>query len=279
MIDRSHREQSWTDGTYATVGEVADSPGSTMVVPVGSVEQHGHHLPVGTDTFLVDAVVRATVQRVGDELPVLPTPPIWTGCSPHHLSFGGTLSVERETLLSILADVAATGLDNGFDALLLVNGHGGNRSPIGCAVSDIGADHPDVTVSGVTYFDLAADFVEEIRDSDSGGMAHGGEFETSLMLHRFPELVREDEVEGTPLEDPADRGLADMFDGGPLSTYHPFEEYSESGAVGVPEAATAVKGEELFEGIVDELSDVVRGIHDRSRPERPTPSADGGDPP
>jgi creatinine amidohydrolase len=265
MDETAPEAGSWADGTYDDVRDVAGQAGSTMVVPIGSVEQHGYHLPVATDTMLVDSVVRESVERSqAAGRPVLATPPVWTGCSAHHLDFGGTLSVERETLLAILGDVAATGLENGFDNLLFVNGHGGNRSAMGCAVSEVGDEHPEVTVSGVSYFDLAAEWVDEIRDSELGGMAHGGEFETSLMLHTHPETVRTDRMEGTMLDDPDERGLKDLFAGGTVSTYRPFEEYSDSGAIGAPELASAEKGEELFDGIATELADVLRGLQERS---------------
>jgi creatinine amidohydrolase len=254
----------WSERTAPEIRTLADADGSIVVVPIGSIEQHGNHLPVVTDTLLTNHVVRGAVDRVSESVPVLETPPVWIGCSQHHLEFGGTLSVELETFLSVLANVADTALQNGFEGLLLVNGHGGNRAALGCAVSEIGADHSAVSVSGLTYFELAAPFVDEIRDSEFGGMAHGGEFETSLMLHLEPDAVRTNELEGSMLSDPAERGLVDMFEAGPLSTYRPFSEFSETGAIGDPKLATAEKGKRLFEGIVEELADTLRGMHRRT---------------
>jgi creatinine amidohydrolase len=255
----------WSALTYGEIRGVATEDGSIVVIPVGSIEQHGHHLPVSTDTLLVDAVVRESVEEATHEQPVLATPSVWTGYSPHHMEFGGTLSVQRETLLAILSDVADAAIDNGFDACLLVNGHGGNRPALGSAVSEIGENHPDVSVSGLTYFELAGDFIDDIRQSDVGGMAHGGEFETSLMLHCYPELVRNDRLEGTMMDDPADRGPRDLFAAGQLSTYRPFEEYSGSGAIGAPESASAETGAQLFERLVTELVDILEEIHERTK--------------
>jgi creatinine amidohydrolase len=260
MIDTAG---GWAERTAEEVQEIGASTGSIVVVPVGSVEQHGAHLPVITDTLLVSRVVQASIEQLGQTAPVLDTPPVWLGCSEHHLDFGGTLSVGRETLLAVLEDVADTALENGFDGLVLVNGHGGNKPAIGCAVNDIGAQHPDVTVSGLTYFDLAAEVVPEVRDSDTGGMAHGGEFETSLLLHLAPEVVRTDQLEDMPLDEPAERGLSDMFEPGPLQTYRPFAAYSDSGAIGTPTKASAEKGERLFDAIVAELVDTIRQMHER----------------
>lgn len=250
--------------TYDGVKAVAEQDGSVLIVPVGSVEQHGKHLPVGTDTVLVEAIAELGAERVEKDVPVLITPTIWTGYSPHHMPFGGTLTVEFDHLYSVVEDVAGAGIENGFDAVLLLNGHGGNRPLIDAAVSTIGDDHPDVDIFGLTYFQLAESFIDEVRDSDTGGMAHAGEFETSLMLFIRPDLVR-DTREGTYWEQEYDRSSEDMFDGGPLAVYRTFDEYSTSGAIGDPELATAEKGEGIYELLGDEFEAVLRDIHEYKR--------------
>lgn len=256
---------SFATRTAPEIAELAEQPGSLLVVPVGSIEQHGDHLPVATDTLLVSAVTSACTERLHEEedVPVLVGPPVWSGHSPHHMSFGGTLTGEFDTLLDLLEEVAASGLDNGFDAVVFVNGHGGNTSLIGAAVSTVGGAHPDAEVLGLTYFELAASFADEIRESDPGGMAHGGEFETSLMLHCHPESVRDD-ADAEYLEDPYDHTNEDLLVSGPVSVYRPFDEYSDSGAIGDPGLASAAKGERFFDGIVDELSDLLSEVHERN---------------
>jgi len=259
-----HQAASWAMKTADEIGTVGDADGSVAVVPVGSVEQHGQHLPVATDTILAEAVTSLGVERVADDIPVLVTPAVWTGNSPHHEAFGGTISVGVHGLLDLLERVAASVLDNGFDALLFVNGHGGNRATIGDAVSTVGAAH-EGQVLGVTYFELAAPVVDEVRESDLGGMAHAGEFETSLLLHLRPDVVDEDAIDGEPMAEPYDRAASDMFDEGPLAVYRSFEEYSASGAVGDPQLATAEKGERIAEFLGDELASLLREAHERNR--------------
>ena len=256
---------SWAGKTYREIDEIASREGSVLVVPVGSIEQHGHHLPVATDTILADAVAKAGAEHVVDAVALLLTPPVWAGYSPHHRSFGGTITREHGSLRETVEEIADSALDNGFDALLLLNGHGGNASLIEDAVSTIGVDHPEAEVLGLTYFDLAAPFIDDIRESDVGGMAHAGEFETSLMLHLRPDLVRDDEREGTYQDEPYDRSRQDLFVGGPLSVYRPFEEYSSSGAIGDPSLATAEKGERLHERLGDAMGDLLERIHERNR--------------
>lgn len=255
---------SWGNRTYEEVQETARQDGSVLVVPVGSIEQHGHHLPVGTDTILVSAVANLAAERVADSLPVMVTPPVWTGHSPHHMPFGGTVTLDDDTLREVLTETADSALENGFDGVLLLNGHGGNASLITTTTSAIGKDHPHVEVLGLTYFTLAESFIDDIRDSDVGGMAHGGEFETSLMLHLRPDLVREEKLEGTYMDEPYDHGGKDLLEGGPLSVYRSFDEYSESGAIGDPGLATAQKGAEIFEHLGDELEHILTEIHENN---------------
>jgi len=116
-------------------------------------------------------------------------------------------------MIALLRDIATSVLDNGFDAILFLNGHCGNMSLIGTAVTKIGQEFPTAQVLGLTYFQLAEPFIDEIRESATGGMAHGGEFETSLMLHLRPELVQTDRAEATSMEDPYELRGEDLFEG------------------------------------------------------------------
>ncbi|WP_247004310.1 creatininase family protein [Halosolutus gelatinilyticus] len=256
---------SFASRTYGEITEIGDRDGSVLVVPIGSVEQHGNHLPVATDSILVEAVATLGAERVVDDVPILVLPAFWSGFSPHHLHFGGTVSLEFEHMLAAIEDVADTALENGFDAVVLLNGHGGNASLIDGAVSTIGADRTGVEVLGLTYFRLARSFIDEIRESEIGGMAHGGEFETSLMLYLREDLVDGDRLDGTYLNEPYDLGTKDLMEGGPLAVYRGFEEYSASGAIGDPGLASAEKGERIYELLGDELESLLRDVHERNR--------------
>lgn len=266
MTSSLERPHAWAAQSAPSVRSVGSMEGSVAIVPVGSTEQHGQHLPTGTDAILADEIAHLGAERVGDDIPVVVTPPIWTGYSPHHRPFGGTITLGSETLLGMLEDIATSVFENGFDALLLLNGHGGNSSFVAAATSTIGVEHPDKEVLSVTYFTLAAPFVDEIRDSDPGGMSHGGEFETSLMQHLHPELVSDDEMEAPLLEEPYDHALDDMMATGVLSVYRSFDEYTDTGAIGAPEDASPEKGGALYDGIGDELEALLRQVHEQPAP-------------
>lgn len=249
--------------TAREIQSTGNADGSVLVVPVGAMEQHGSHLPVATDALLVGEVsLRGT--EAATSVPALVLPPVWSGHSQQHLPFGGTVTTSFETLRRLLTEIAATAPENRFDAVLFVNGHIGNRTVVDAAVGAAGRASPDTETLGVTYFDLAAPFVDEIRESAPGGMAHGGEFETSLMLHLFPDLVR-DEREGTPLDEPYALAGSDLFDAGPLSVYRTLDAYTESGVMGDPSLGTAEKGERFLEGLTAAFADLLVEIHEANR--------------
>lgn len=257
-------DDEWAGKPYAAIGDTAEADGSVLVVPVGSVEQHGHHLPVATDTILVDAMVHGGSEQAGEDVPLLVTPPVWSGFSPHHLPFGGTLSLDFEDLRAVLEDVAETGVENGFDAVCFVNGHGGNAALIDAVVSTVGTS-TDTEVLGTTYFTLATEEIESLRESETGGMAHGGEYETSLMLHLRPDLVADAELrDGTVWDEHYEWGGSDLIEGGPLSVYRSFDEYSDSGAIGSPELASAEKGARIYEILTSELAALFVAIHEHN---------------
>lgn len=257
--------RSWAGMTYEEVVEVAETDGSILVLPVASLEQHGPHLPTATDTILATAIAHRGAELAAD-LPVVVLPPVWTGYSPHHTSFGGTVTLGFQHMFALLHDIASSVLANGFDALLLLNGHGGNGPMVSSVVNTVGPDYPDVEVLGLTYWLLAeAAFNDELRDTDLGGASHGGEFETSLMLHLRPELVREEAFRAEYYEQPYAMANQDLMARGHLSYYRPWEFYSDSGVGGDPTAATAEKGEELYDVLGEALRTLLAEIHERSR--------------
>mgnify|MGYP000492403422 CR=1 FL=1 len=173
------------------------------------------------------------------------------------------LSLDFAHLQAVLEDLARTGLENGFDAVVFVNGHGGNISLIDAVVSTVGVD-ADAEILGTTYFQLATDEIERLRDSETGGMSHGGEFETSLVLALRPDLVG-DERDAELWDEHYEWGGRDLLEGGPLSVYRSFDEYSESGAIGAPDLASAEKGERFYEIVTEELAAVLVAVHEHNR--------------
>ena len=243
----------WAGRTAAEIGAIADRDGAVAVVPMGSIEQHGPHLPVATDTILVDAVAIAGAERAAEaDVPVLVTPTAWLGSSPHHMALGGTLTGDVQTLQDGLGDVIEATIDHGFDRVLVVNGHGGNKALVAGIPRILGPEHPTVDVRACTYFELPEpEDVAAVRESDPGGMGHAGEFETALLLHLRPELVDMDAAE------PAPSG-GDMF--GPSSPVAGYGEMGGTGVAGEPQLATAAAGAQFFEIATAALADVIEAM-------------------
>ncbi len=231
------------------------------VVPVGSLEQHGRHLPVGTDTLLVEAVSTEAADRAGDEgVEAVVFPAIWTGYSPHHVSLGGTVTLTKETMLALLEDVCESIAEIGFDRILLVNGHGGNGPITSLVAGDLGVGLDGVEVAEITYFSLGADAFANARRGEPGSAYHAGEFETALMLYLHEELVELDAASDDPVTPISAHSPRDMFEGGPLGTRRAYERMTEDGVRGEATLATAETGEKLFEAVCDELAAVLVAV-------------------
>lgn len=165
----------------------------TVIVPVGSIEQHGPHLPTGTDAFAGDAFGLRVAEKLGKAL-VAPT--IRPGCSEHHMDFPGTITISPETLIRVLIDVCDSLDRHGFENIILIPTHGGNFAPVATATQIIA---PKLKANLIALTDLGGliskmnEAMAEFGVSAEASGAHSGAAETSLMMAYKPELVREGE--------------------------------------------------------------------------------------
>ncbi len=247
----------WEELSVPTV-ERLDRDATVLVLPLGSVEQHGRHLPLGTDTILAHALSTAAADRLAGRVAVLPPP--WYGFSAHHMRFPGTVTLRTETMIALVEDAAGSVIQHGFRRLLLLNGHGGNNGVIDVLASRLGHRHYGrARIASLTYFQLARDEIAELRESRPGGMGHACEFETAMMQHVRPDLVDMPSAE-TTYPDPGSRYLTtDLLGGSAVRTYHDFGDLSPSGTLGDPSLASPEKGARFFEAVVGAL---VRFIDD-----------------
>jgi creatinine amidohydrolase len=156
-------------------------PDCVVVVPLGATEQHGPHLPTGTDTFHADHVARAAAGRAGARAPFVVAPALPYGCSPHHVPLGSTMSLSSATFRSVLVDVAGSLAQGGCRKLFFVNGHGGNVELVQVAARDIMLEH-GMQVAACTWWTL----VDDARIRVPG---HAGAFETAVVRMLRPDLV------------------------------------------------------------------------------------------
>lgn len=241
--------------------DALDRAATVVILPVGSVEQHGRHLPLGTDTMLAHNLSLAAAERLAGRVVVLPPP--WYGFSAHHMRFAGTVTLQPETMVALTEDVAASVVGHGFRRLLILNGHGGNNGLIDVAASKLGHRHYGAArIAALTYFQLARDAIAALRDSRTGGMGHACEFETAMMQHIRPELVAMERAV-TTYPDPGSSYLTtDLLGSSRARTYHDFGDLSAAGVLGDPSLASAEKGAAFYRVVVDELA---RFLEDFSR--------------
>lgn len=245
----------FVDMTWPEIRRI-DRQHSVVLCPIAACEQHSHHLPTFTDTILVTAVAEGVEQAVGPTTLLLPT--LWLGASHHHLRLGATLSVDAAAHAQILATMLAPLLDDGFKRILILNGHGGNIDTLHVALRLLQPRYCDRILCGASYWELANREYADIAEGPRKDMGHACEFETSMMLHLRPDLVRKEEIknDGFPT-DPAFRGLYLADDLSQMST---------RGCVGYPELASAEKGKQLLDAAISRTGEVIAALLKRNLP-------------
>jgi creatinine amidohydrolase len=229
--------------TAATAADEAGRNTRVAVLPVGSFEQHGEHLPLITDTVIA-CVIAARLAEIYD---LFLLPPVTISCSHEHERFPGTVSISAATLIQIIDDIRASLARSGMTKLAIVNGHGGNY-----VLSNI-TQEANVQDHRVALFPGRADWDAARGDANmlSTGSAdmHSGEMETSILLHARPELVRNGYVT-------ADHEASQH----PHLLVTGMSAYTASGVIGRPSDATAAKGKAVLDSLVASFADYMKLI-------------------
>ena len=218
-----------------------------FVVPLGSLEQHGKHLPLFTDALIVGQVADRVEELCSDTIVLLPVQ--WLGHSPHHRRFG-CVSLDLMPYVEMVRGMCRSLVAIGARKILLLNGHGGNDIPCKAALRELKSEFEalkDLYIAYAAYWNLASAAFSAIRESPAGGMGHACEMETSIMLAKYPKLVDTTKAtRGGPSEERGYRTI-DMLKSEPHFLIAEFDEYSETGVIGMPEFATTEKGIEFLE--------------------------------
>ena len=234
------------------------------VVSTGHTEQHAHHLPCGTDTFIAEAIAEGLAQRAGAATLCLPAWPY--GASTHTREFPGTLDLGGRLFEDLFLALVGRLVQLGARAVYFANAHGGNHSYLVNVVKTAGERWPQAFVA-TEWLHTTGPALERLRSTARGGMGHAGELETSYLLHLRPDLVRraravpETDFVATP------NYWMDWIEGGRLIANPPWRDDTTTGAYGDPTAATAEKGRQWLQAAVDEkleaLAEIVEQQHRR----------------
>jgi creatinine amidohydrolase len=233
----------WSEKSWAELADAIPKAGNAAILPVGATEQHGPHMGCGMDAVLADLLCKAVAERVS--VPMLPT--LFYGCSiGHSRKWPGTLAVQPVTLIHFIKDIGDWAYHSGVRRLFMVNTHVTNAAPLRCALEMLRAEHDDMMVALFNSATISPR-VREFHFAD-GDDWHANDAETSLMLAKSPEMVRQEAMAGA--DDP-DRTKGLVF-------AHPVNRTSLNGVTGQPSRADADKGRIWFEMMVEDLSALIR---------------------
>ncbi|MGK5642755.1 creatininase family protein [Streptomyces sp. URMC 126] len=219
--------------TQATTGDVRDRGDVVAVLPVGSFEQHGEHLPLITDT----AIACLIAGRLAEDHGLFLLPPVTISCSHEHAHMPGTVSISAATLYAMVHDIWRSLAASGVPGLLIVNGHGGNYV-LQNVVQEINVIAPPRVALFPVHEDRSRARAEAGLESGGAEDMHAGEFEVSLLLYGAPHLVR-DGIESDDHAAPSRPHLLSLGMAG----------YTPNGVIGRPSLASAAKGEALLESL------------------------------
>jgi len=226
---------------------------AVVILPVGSTEQHGPHLPTQVDALLAGEVARRGAALVAGRLPVVVAPTVWSGLAEHHMSLGGTLSLDLATFHALLRCLVRSILRDGFKRVLLLNGHGGNIAALSAIVNDFAIEF-SAPIATTSYWLLAADAFGKILERQTN-VRHACEAETSMLLALRPELV--DMARAQDAVGPTAPEVKDVTGTDAVLRYRSFKARTSHGAIGDPRAATAEKGERLLNAAAEAVAKLV----------------------
>jgi creatinine amidohydrolase len=242
-----------------------DREQTLVLMPLGATEQHGPHLPVGTDYFLVEEILRRLKSRL-DDLEVIILPTLWCTKSNEHVAFAGSLYLQAETMMAVIHDITAAISRSGFKRLVMMNWHGGNSDLLGALARDIRQRHRLLTfLIDIVYIFMGPAYEQTgaVKNID----IHAGRYETGMMLAAYPHLVKPGSYEdiGSDLT----RGrVANSFggykllipEGGPVRLGWETIDLTSDGVIGNPAGANAEEGEQDLEAMVERVETMLREI-------------------
>lgn len=236
-------EMNWPD-----IKSALQNGYTKVVVGVGSMEQHGPHLPTITDTLIGDALANRVALKLGQ---TLQAKTICVGCSEHHLAFPGTISIKAETLKGIMDDYTESLVHHGFRYIIYLPSHGGNFSTVAETVKHQQVKYPDCKIIAYTdllgFIDWFYEISQEFGITKEEAGAHAGENETSVILALNRDLVQKERFQTGYLGQLGEEELKTIIDQG-------MPALSEDGVLGDPTKATAEKGEVYLEKMADYLT-------------------------
>jgi len=249
------------DMSWPEVEEALKKP-NAVLIPTGSVEQHGPHLPLSVDsrcaTYIAEqAALKVTVEH---QIAVLVAPALHYTDVVTFKSFPGTIGVSIDTETRVIGDISRSLIEQGFKNIVFVNGHMDNVAPIQSALRQLSAEYPDAGLYAVNWWNLGFEVIPKVRKSTIG--LHADELETSVSLVIQPENVQLDKaVKELPSYSLSEKWVYPDFYGVKRVFFHSRRKYPKrstgTGVMGDPTVASRETGEKIIKAVVGDLAEII----------------------
>ncbi len=247
--------------TWPEVREAATRK-PVCVIPCGTTEQHGPHLPLAVDFITAGLISELAVKRVAPDALLLPT--VCYGFNEHHMDFPGTIAIPGQDFINYTAHIGLSLVRHGFDKILYVNGHGSNRPFLEIAAREV-CNRTDAFAALVSWWSLIPRKLldETLTSEKPGGVSHACELETSVLLHLRPDLVDTSKAEKDLGFQPTKYMWRDIRTSSPVVFNEQWSRFSRTGIQGDPTLATPEKGRVIVGAVVDSLAELLLELKER----------------
>lgn len=235
--------------TWPSVKEAIKSGYKTVIFSVASTEQHGPHLPLGTDSFGGDYYALKVAEKMGETL-VAPT--VRFGCSKHHMGFPGTIAISTEILIGLIQDICISLDHHGFENIVIISSHGNNHGPVIAAAQEV-ATKVNATIIALAYPNQSTNKMGLVHKkfgitAKEAGY-HAGASETAFVMVYKPHLVVKDKLQ---------RGYVGPYAEKFFYTVKDLQRIAQIGVFGDPTKASKELGEEMMEVVSDRYVEIIK---------------------
>ncbi|MEM9770423.1 MAG: creatininase family protein [Cyanobacteria bacterium P01_D01_bin.73] len=245
--------------TWQEVAALPNRDRTVLILPIGAIEQHGHHLPLKVDSVIVSEILNRALDRLDPAIPAYGLPLLPYGKSNEHLGFPGTIALSAKTLLATVMEIGECVYRAGFRRLVLMNGHGGQPQVLEIAATDLRVKFPDFYTFAWFVWRGAPEYKRFLSEREGREGLHGGVAETSLMLALDAETVRGDRATMEYPKLAGDGGLIGVK--GPTAATWRTEDLSRTGVIGDGTSASLEIGAKLLEELVSGWVELITAAH------------------
>lgn len=245
----------WSELTAPALNKLAKKKQVTLILNIAATEQHGPALPVGTDSLIGDALIAATEAKLPSRLLVLPQ--LTVGCSDHHMSLGGTLTLTHDSFKNYVENLIDSIYQQGFRKFFILNSHGGNIAVMQLINEEMGYKYPDLKLASTSWWRVAHKQLTALSESGHLGTGHACEFETSLIAHILGKDFPKKSFGNFGLHPTAPEFSGDLLNSPPVNLYRTFKTMTKNGIYGDPTTASQKKGERIIAIVTKELVSIL----------------------